>query len=285
MTPESIQLPGADGLNLHALEWSSEGTLLLFLHGFSNSARVWDYVAPVVAPHYRVVALDQRGHGDSDNDPEARYDHETMARDVQCAMEALGAERAVIVGHSLGGRIAMRFAGMSPEKLAGLVIVDSAPELDARGTTRIQLDTQQASFSFDTIEDYQSVLARQYPETDAPILARMAEAWLRPTVDGRFELKMDPAFITRRKDWSAEDQEKWSAEEAKHMWAALKTLPCPALVIRGAASDVMDPDTADKMVDDVIPNATLEVVPACGHSVMLDNPEGFEKALTSFVLG
>ncbi len=74
-------------------------------------------------------------------------------------------------------------------------------------------------------------------------------------------------------------------EESKRLWTALENLPCPALVVRGAASDVFDPDTADRMVDDVIPNATLAVIPSAGHSVMLDNPEAFTKALSDFVLG
>ncbi|MCP4006686.1 MAG: alpha/beta hydrolase [bacterium] len=285
MEPRSIRLPGTDGLSLHALEWSGDGTLLLFLHGFSNSARVWDYIAPVLASHYRVIGLDQRGHGDSDRDPEFRYGHESMANDVNSVIEALGAERLVIVGHSLGGRVAMRFAGLHPEKLAGLVIVDSGPELDARGTTRIRLDVANAEPSFDSVAAYQSVLHRQYPETDSKILARLAGHWTREREDGRFELKLDPGFMSGRMDVSKEEMDEMMQAETKILWQALKQLPCPALVIRGAASDVLDADTAEKMAEEVIPKGKLEVVGAAGHSVMLDNPEGFEKALVSFVLG
>ena len=285
MEPRSIRLPGTHHLDLHALEWSREGTLLLFLHGFSNDAHVWDRVAPVLAPHYRVVALDQRGHGDSDRDPEGRYDHETMARDANAAIESLGASRAVIVGHSLGGRVAMRFAGLFPEKLAGLVIVDSAPDLDARGTTRISLDVKQQDWSFDSVAEYERVLQRQYAATRPEILAKLAVHWTRQRADGRFELKLDPGFTKARSNVSAEELAAWSEQEAKHLWAALAKLPCPALVVRGAASDVMSAEVADRMVDEVIPSAVLETIARAGHSVMLDNPEAFEKALTGFVLG
>ena len=285
MAPRSIRLPGTHGLDLHALEWSQDGTLLLFLHGFSNDAHVWDWVAPVLAPHYRVVALDQRGHGDSGRDPEGRYDHETMARDANAAIESLGASRVVLVGHSLGGRVAMRFAGLFPEKLAGLVIVDSAPDLDARGTTRISLDVQQQDWSFASVADYERVLQRQYAVTRPEILAKLAAHWTRARPDGRHELKLDPGFMKARKGVSPEDAKAWSEQEAKHLWAALAALPCPTLVVRGAASDVMSAEVADKMVDEVIPNAKLETVARAGHSVMLDNPEAFEKALTAFVLG
>jgi pimeloyl-ACP methyl ester carboxylesterase len=285
MEPTSRRLPGTHGLTLHALEWSSEGTLLLFLHGFSNDAHVWDPVAPAFTAHYRVIALDHRGHGDSDRDPEGRYDHETMARDVNAVLESLGVSRVVLVGHSLGGRVAMRFAGLFPEKVAGLVIVDSAPELDARGTTRIRLDVQQQDPSFASRKDYERVLARQYPATRAELLAKLAVHWTRERPDGRFELKLDPAFMRGRKGVSEEELARWSAEEAKHLWGALEKLPCPALVVRGAASDVLSADVADKMADDVLKQGKLEVIPRAGHSVMLDNPEAFEKALSAFVLG
>ncbi|MGH9886125.1 MAG: alpha/beta fold hydrolase, partial [bacterium] len=69
------------------------------------------------------------------------------------------------------------------------------------------------------------------------------------------------------------------------LWAALAKLPCPALVVRGAASDVMSAEVADRMVDEVIPRAALQTVAKAGHSVMLDNPAAFETALTGFVLG
>jgi 3-oxoadipate enol-lactonase len=285
MEPKSLRLPVTHGLSLHALEWSREGTLLLFLHGFGNDAHVWDWCAPTFAPHYRVVALDHRGHGQSDRDPEGRYDHESMARDVAAAMDALGAARAVIVGHSLGGRVAMRFAGMYPERLAGLVIVDSAPELDARGTTRIRLDVQQQDPSFASLRDYEKVLQRQYPVTKPEMLTKLAGHWAQQRPDGRFELRLDPAFMRGRHGQSEEELARWSQEEAKQLWSALEKLPCPALVVRGAASDVLSADVADKMADDVIPNGKLEVVARAGHSVMLDNPEAFEKALAGFVLG
>jgi pimeloyl-ACP methyl ester carboxylesterase len=285
MEPTSLRLPGAHGVSLHALEWSREGTLLLFLHGFGNDAHVWDWCAPTFAPHYRVVAYDHRGHGRSDRDPEGRYDHESMAQDVAAVMDALGAARAVIVGHSLGGRVAMRFAGMHPERVAGLVIVDSAPELDARGTTRIRLDVQQQDPSFASLRDYEKLLHRQYPATQPEILNVLAGHWAQQRPDGRFELRLDPAFMRGRRGQSEEELARWSQNEAKLLWSALEKLPCPALVVRGAASDVLSADVADKMADEVLKQGRLEVVARAGHSVMLDNPEAFEKALAGFVLG
>jgi pimeloyl-ACP methyl ester carboxylesterase len=289
--PTSIRVPGADGLTLHALEWSREGTPLVFLHGFSNEAHVWDDAAPAVAPYYRTLAFDLRGHGDSDRDPEGRYDYDFHVADLESALAALGIERLVLVGHSLGGRVAMRFAGKHPDRLAGLVIVDSAPELDVRGTVRISVDLQRGGasggdgISFASESEYAAVLARAYPAVSRPVLARMARHMLRRRDDGRLEPKLDPQWFRGRANADETAMKEREERLAKEMWASLAALPCPALVVRGAASDVMSPEVADRMAEEVLAHGRLAVVARAGHSVMLDNPEGFTAALTAFVLG
>ena len=283
MQPETLRLTGRDGLALHALEWSREGTAMLFLHGFSNSCRVWDDVAPAMAPYYRVLALDQRGHGDSDHDPEGRYDPESMAGDVEAVLEQLGIGRLVLVGHSMGGRVSIEFAGLHPERLAGLVLVDIGPENDPRGEIRIRQDNEQQEWTYASVERYQRVLTRQYPETASDVLDRMARHWTRRRDDGRFELKLDTRFMAGRD--SGPDAEARRREQTRQAWDILRKLPCPTLVVRGAASDILSPDTADEMVDEALPDGTLEVVPQAAHSVMLDNPEGFKRALSRFALG
>ena len=65
MQPHSRRVPGKNGVELHLLEWSTEGVPLLLLHGFGTQAHIWDDFAPAVAPYYRTLALDHRGHGDS----------------------------------------------------------------------------------------------------------------------------------------------------------------------------------------------------------------------------
>ena len=285
MEPTPMRVPGADGLSLNLLQWSSEGMPLLFLHGFDNDAHVWDEFAPTLAPYYRTLALDHRGHGDSDWDPQGRYDHETMARDVEAVLDSLGIKRVALVGHSLGGRVSMHFAGRNPERMAGLVIVDCGPDLDARGVTRIQLETQTAEPSFPSVEAFEDILARRYPEAATTTLARLARHWLRRRPDGRFEPKTDSKFGRGRAAASAEQMQDWARAEAARLWSALERTPCPTLVIRGAASDVFDPDTAERMADEALPNGRLEIIARAGHSVMLDNPEAFRDSLVRFVLG
>lgn len=285
MQPRDFVLPGADGNRIHGLEWSREGVPLVLVHGFGNEAHIWDDFAPLVAPHYRVIAIDQRGHGDSSHDPALRYDYDFLVADLEAVTAGLGIERLVLVGHSLGGRTSMFFAGKHPERMAGLVIVDSAPEFDVRGTSRIRQEAEaRGDGSVASVAEYQRVLAHNFPAGRPESLARMAKYELKQRGDGRFERKLDPKFHAGRPQTEAEALAR-EKDVAKRLWEALAKIPCPTLVVRGAASDVMSPEVADKMVDDVLPNGTLAVVPQAAHSVMTDNPDGFNKAVCAFVLG
>ena len=287
MEPKSIRLRGSDGLSLHALEWSQQGVPMILIHGFGNEAHIWDDFAPRVAAAYHVLALDLRGHGDSDWDPEHRYDYNNHVADLEAITAQQGIERMVLVAHSLGGRVSMLYAGLHPEQIAGLVIVDSAPELDARGTTRIRMEVaENQSPTFDRVAEYENLLAHNYPAATPEAIKRMAANGLRQREDGKYELKMDIAY--RGADGPRLGKEVMAAREQEHtanMWAALEKLEVPTLVVRGAASDIMSPEVADRMVDEVLSNGTLAVVAQAGHSVMTDNPEGFAEAVCKFVLG
>jgi pimeloyl-ACP methyl ester carboxylesterase len=285
MEPISKRLPGADGNAIRALEWSSEGVPLLLLHGFGNEAHIWDDFAPAVAPYYRTLALDHRGHGESDWVSEESYSYEAMARDVEAVTAALDIDRLVVIGHSLGGRVATVFADRNSERLAGLVLVDIGPDLDARGSTRIRMDIEaNQAPTFGSQAEYARALTVSYPEAQPHALDRMAHHGLRRRGDGLYELKMDPALrggVRIGSETSGDDDGGLSPE---YQWKALARVECPALVVRGAASDILSADTAEKMADEVLPNGRLAVVARAGHSVMTDNPEGFEEAVSGFLL-
>ena len=289
MEPTSRRVPGADGNDIHVLEWSQEGVPLVLVHGFGNDAHIWDDFAPLVAPHYRVVAVDLRGHGDSDHDPERRYQWNDHVRDLEAVTAALGIERLVLVGHSLGGRTSLLFAGRHPERMAGLVVVDTGPEHDPRGQIRIRQEVEGRTVTGDgslaSIEEYEAVLAHNYPAAQPTAIKRMARSELKQREDGRYVRKADPAFMSGVASVSAEEQEAHEEQTRKDLWKACEVVPCPTLVVRGAASDILSAEIADKMVDDVLQNGTLAVVGQAAHSVMTDNPEEFNKAVGEFVLG
>jgi pimeloyl-ACP methyl ester carboxylesterase len=287
--PRPLTVRGADGLPIHVLAWSEEGVPLVLLHGFGNDASIWSDFAPLVAPYYRTLALDLRGHGESGRDAAQRYDYDFHVRDLECAFEALGVGRLVLVGHSLGGRIATLFAGRHPERLAGLVLVDSGPELDARGTTRIRLDVERTAGAgaapIPSEAEYARLLSIAYPAARPEAIARMARHGLRPLPGGGFERKTDPAFHDAARRMTPAEAAERDRRVSAELWDALRRVPCPALVVRGAASDVLAADVADRMAEEALPAGRLAVVPRASHSVMTDNPEGFAEAVCAFVLG
>ena len=285
--PTSRRIRAADDLSLHLLEWSTEGVPLLFVHGFSNEAHIWDDFVPALAPHYAVRALDWRGHGDSDWHPEGAYDWDDPLRDLEAVVEQLGFERFVLCGHSLGGRVSLLYAGKAPERLAGLVIVDTGPEHDPRGQIRIRMDTEaHPDPTFAGVAEYEAMLAHQYVAATPSAITRMARYGLRQRDDGRYELKMDPKLRDfGRASLPSDELERRDRELTERLWKACETIPCPTLVVRGAASDILSADVADKMADEVLAQGSLAVIPQAGHSVMTDNPDAFGKALAAFALG
>jgi pimeloyl-ACP methyl ester carboxylesterase len=284
MEPIEHFVEGAHGNRLHVLEWSQQGVPMVLLHGHGNEAHLWDDFIPSVAGYYRVLAVDQRGHGDSDWDAEGRYHPQDMCDDLERILTHFEIERLVLIGFSMGGRVATCFAGRHPEQLAGLVLVDIGPELDPRGMIRIgqEIESQRAPV-FTSVDEYARMLSLNYPAGQPAALQRMARYALRKNESGLLELKMDPKLRGDRPD----DEAARAAEEAfiQAQWDALGAVPCPTLVVRGAASDILSPEIADRMVDEVLPDGRLEVVPQAAHSVATDNPEGFEQAVRSFVLG
>ena len=284
MEPTSHRVTGGHDNALHVLEWSTEGVPMVLLHGHGNEAHLWDDFVPSVLEHYRVLAVDQRGHGDSDWDAEGRYHPDHMADDLEKVLAHFEIDRFVLVGFSMGGRVSMVFAERHPERLAGLVLVDIAPELDPRGIARIGNEmSEQRAPVFTSVEEYARMLSLNYPAGQPAAIQRMAKYGLKQREDGLYEMKMDPGLRSDRPD----DEEAKKQEELfiQRQWDALAKVPCPTLVVRGAASDILAPDTADRMVEDVLQNGILEVVPQAAHSVATDNPEGFERAVCSFVLG
>ena len=121
--PEDRTVPG-DGVRLHARDWGGSGQAVVLVHGLTSNARIWDGVAfRLAGAGLRVVALDQRGHGDS-GQPGSGYDFGSLGRDLAAALTALGVERPVLAGHSWGAHVALEYAAGRPGAVAGLALVD-----------------------------------------------------------------------------------------------------------------------------------------------------------------
>jgi pimeloyl-ACP methyl ester carboxylesterase len=126
----------SQGLKLHYLDWGNEGApLLLLLHGTRDHARSWDWVARELRHDWHIVALDARGHGDSAWSPDGAYLTPYHLLDLVDFIEVLGQEQITIVAHSFGGNATSRYAGLYPQRVRKLVLVDAmgpTPEVVAR---------------------------------------------------------------------------------------------------------------------------------------------------------
>lgn len=123
MAPVQDRYVTVNGLSFHYCDWGGTGRPMVLLHGLASNARLWDLVAPGLARHCRVVALDQRGHGGSAH-PEGDYGFDTVTDDLRALVVTLGLERPVLVGHSWGGAVGLHYAARYPEGVAALVMID-----------------------------------------------------------------------------------------------------------------------------------------------------------------
>ena len=112
-----------NGLNFHLIDWGGGGEWLVLLHGLASQAHIWDLVAPRLTDSFRVIAIDQRGHGLSDK-PDRGYDWATITSDLDAILRAQKIDRAVLAGHSWGGNVALQYAADQPDRVSGLILID-----------------------------------------------------------------------------------------------------------------------------------------------------------------
>ena len=158
-----------NGINLHYLDWGNEDKpKILLLHGLRGHCHSWDDVSAEFCKDYHIVALDQRGRGESDWASGGDYSSQSFVADLEGFCEAVGFDKFTLIGHSMGGRNSMAFAGNNADKLENLVIVDIGPDLDPRGSERITQELINVPEEFDSFEDvyaYQSKQNRFCSET------------------------------------------------------------------------------------------------------------------------
>ena len=246
---------------------------IVMLHGVTGHARTWDAEAAALASRYRVIALDQRGHGDSDAPPDTDYTIAALAADFAAFVDALSLPRFSIVALSLGGRVSIQYGGTHPGRVDRHVIVDIGPDIAPAGRVRVGGMMAGTPERFATIED---VLAHQRAHnpryTDALLRARVHHG-VRRLPDGGYTWKYDRGLreLVRSGKWS----------DPIDLWPAWRALDHPVLLVRGAESDILTADIAKTMLE-TQPNAELAEVSEAGHTVPGDQPAAFIALLKRF---
>jgi pimeloyl-ACP methyl ester carboxylesterase len=268
-------------LSVQTLEWSRRGFPCVLLHGFGDNVSVWGHLAPRLMSRFRAVALDLRGHGHSEWDPEGRYDAETFAADLTKVVATFGFERMTLIGHSWGAAAAIHFAAANPTMVAALVIVDFGPELAQAGVDEVMKGFIEMPRSFASTDEYTRWLAARRPLADPRLLGQFARYGLQQSAGGDYRVRADPALGT------GSELGRLEAKNGRYhipkLSAAIAQIKCRTLMVRGAASGVFPDDVAARMVERTSPASRLETVSMAGHGVMMDNPAEFGVKIEEFL--
>ena len=261
-------------IRLHYLDWGTKGQPpILFLHGGGLNAHTWDIVCLMLRRDYHCVALDQRGHGDSEWEPTADYSFESQIRDIEGFVERLKLEQPLLIGHSMGGFAAMGYAMRHAAKMAGLVLVDVGPELSMDGAKRIREFVSQDRV-LDSVDEFVQRAMAFNPMRNPALLRRSLLHNLRQLPNGKWTWKHDP---NRHSGNFAVERDT----RAKQIIDQIHRISCPTLVLRGARSDVFTDDNAEKFAK-ALPKGRWQRVPDAGHTIQGDNPRGLLAVLAPF---
>jgi esterase len=246
---------------------------VLIVHGLSFFSYDWIGVASLIAREREVVAIDMRGFGESSWSPQRNYKLDHMSGDVVAVLDALGWDKAVMMGHSFGGRVVLATAGWKPERAAGLILVDFAPDLAPAGRRHV---AERIGRQPDVFESVDAAMAYHHEAPgDAARRARW-EAFLKKTNQG-YVLKRDLHF---RDNFKRALETGQSAPVPEFLWPMLTEMKIPTLVIRASRSDMFAAATMDKVR---ATNPRLTVIELAGsHDLASDNPQGLAQAVDDF---
>lgn len=262
------------GLRLHyRVSGRRGGTPIVVLHGLMGHAREWDAAIELLAPAHEVWALDQRGHGLSDWAED--YARSTMAEDLIAWLETTGLQDPVVMGHSMGGTVALLAAARRPELFGCLVIVDVAPRTaqgDLQAWLREYLE-ELGSASYATVEEALAVRSGG-PRARPEVVRRFVEHNLDRGADGRLRWRFDARGLVGSLD----------SVNVPALWEAIDAVRCPVLLLRGEHSLELPADLAGQMVRR-LGEARLGTVTGAGHDVAQEQPEQVAQAVREFVSG
>jgi esterase len=264
-----------DGLRLHYLDWGCPGRpALLFLHGGCLTAHTWDLVCLALRADFRCLALDQRGHGDSEWSPILDYGTDAHVRDLRGLIEQLELASPVLIGQSLGGLNAMTYAAQAVDQLAGIVMVDVGPDVQSSAVKRVA-NFVMGDPGHGSVEDFVQRARAFNPRRDPRLLRYSLLHNLRQLPDGTWTWKYDRRGLSPE-HFASVRRSLDKLRDGTH------AITCPVLVVRGAESDAFS-DTQAARFAAALPDGRWAKVENAGHTVQGDNPRGLAQILADFL--
>lgn len=263
-----------NGLKLNYLEWGQPGSpVILLLHGFLSTALIWHGFASAFSPDYRVLALDQRGHGESDWSDEGLYSIDEHFIDIARFIETLDLKDLILAGHSMGGRNALFYTACIPERVKKLVLVDARPGNSDRSVLALKNLLESFSFESGDLDDFIRKAEELYPDLSLKASFKLIFSSYKRSDSGRLLPGYDPWLVIASKlaDYMVEE-----------LWPFMENIPCPTCIVRGERSTFISQEDAESM-SRLIPDSAVETIPGSSHIPMLENPSAFYMAVRSFL--
>ena len=266
-----------NGLKLHYQEWGDPAaTPLVMLHGFGVSGHMFDEFAERVKDRYHLVALDQRGHGDSAWAEDGNYSRDAFVSDVEGFRKALGLDRFILMGHSMGGLNSVSYTAAHPDAVRALILVDVGPESAREGVDNIVRFTRGPD-ELD-FEEFVQITHHFNPRRSIENIRERMRHRLKPTESGKYTWKFDKRFRSEDRSILRIGSELTNEQT----WQLYRGITAPTLLVRGAESDVLTPDVAERAQREM-QRARVVTVAGAGHSVPGDNPDGFTSVVEAFL--
>lgn len=257
------------GMRFHYLDWGDSGVrTMLLLHGIGDNAHIWDAFSRAAAPFFRVIALDQRGHGLSSHAVPPSYRCEDYVSDLADIIDILEIDKPVLMGHSMGALHATAFAAGAPASVAALIHVDIEPCPPGWNKKYLLNLYRDLPDYFPSLEAFAVHQCQNSPYASAATLLSHAPFALSRGDDGKYRQIFD--------------RETLRHFDAYDLRAALASVRCPTLVVRGQDSPVMGQEIAREM-SRAVSRGSFAEIPAAAHPVMTDNPTAFQQTVFHFL--
>lgn len=260
----------------HQILGNPAGPKLVFLHGLLGSAANWRKVTSLLEGDYHILVFDQRGHGRSFQ-PALGYSPENYAEDLKQILDEIGWERVILVGHSMGGRNALAFSNLWPQRVIGLVVEDIGPDAGDEGMARIEKLLSLVPVPFENKITAKRFLLEEFPKlipwnSDPRTLAQFFYSNIIERDDGKADWRFyKPGVLASLQEG-----------RTKARWDEWKALSMPVVVIRGGRSKDLDRATFDRMLSENSHAKGVEI-PGVGHWIHFEATEEFVGVLKNFI--
>ncbi len=271
------------GLKIHVVEWGESGKRTILLHhGFLDHARSWDRVAAILAKEYRVLALDARGHGDSEwLRGGGYYFFQDYVFDVADVVDTLIGDTVILVGHSMGGMVCSLFAGTFPDRVSALVSVEGAgsancdpsvaPERMLKWISGVRQAMSKTDNVMSGVEEAARRLRHYNPRLSEEFSLHLARYGTKRNDSGEgLVWKFDPVHRTR-------SPQPFYLEQARSFW---KNVSAPALIVRGELTRAHWDSLENR---ECFPDTRSVTIPDAGHMIHYDQPEQLATTTLSFL--